>query len=705
MTIWLPVARAELQFDVFLGYGSGGGNDGFVHEANWFPVACEVFNDGPGFNAVFELTSQQFTGDQRRRVKIELPTNTRKRFTFPVFAGASRFASWHARLYDTGGKLRAERTDIRSRDLAWETVLLGSVARSFGGLPAFPAAKAGRTDLQPQVARMTPELFPDNPIALEGLTALYLNSEKALELSTNQVAALLAWVRDGGHVIIAPEQAQDISSTPWLDRLMPVTLDAATTNRSQGALQSWLQTGPGAPAVEAAAPAFPGQPGRPGANPYAGLAADPAFENAEFLAFTGRVRDGEVVLSAGGQPLAWTAARGRGQVTALAFSPEREPFRSWKNKSWFWARLLNVPGSVFVQENRNIYGGWSLDSVFGAMIDTRQVHKLPVEWLLALLVVYLLVIGPVDRWVLKKLNRQMLTWLTFPAYVVLFSLLIYWIGYRLRAGETEWNEFQLVDVLPRAGEADLRGRSFATLYSSVNARYQLASDQPYATLRGEFTGPAGGGQDSSRVDAEVRPHGFAAEVAVPVWMSLLYISDWEESAAAPVAATVTPHNGGWDVKVQNRLPRPLTDVRLALQGRLYPFGNLAAGETKNLIVAPGAGMALADFVRNTASRFQEAAGGRRQLFGNDQAARLELSPANAIAASFIGQLGIYQGAVRTFVYPAGTELSPLVARGDAVLLAWDAGHTVAGSTLRRFNPPRTSQSTLFRLAVPVGKPL
>ena len=40
----------------------------------------------------------------------------------------------------------------------------------------------------------------------------------------------------------------------------------------------------------------------------------------------------------------------------------------------------------------------------------------------------LVVIGPLDQYWLKKINRQMLTWITFPTYVVLFSLLSYFIG-------------------------------------------------------------------------------------------------------------------------------------------------------------------------------------------------------------------------------------------------------------------------------------
>src|ERR1044071_7814557 len=60
--------RAALQFDVFLGY------DGAVREAAWFPVACEVYNDGPSFNAVFELSAGNIGTDQVRRVPLELPT-------------------------------------------------------------------------------------------------------------------------------------------------------------------------------------------------------------------------------------------------------------------------------------------------------------------------------------------------------------------------------------------------------------------------------------------------------------------------------------------------------------------------------------------------------------------------------------------------------------------------------------------------------
>ena len=66
-------------------------------------------------------------------------------------------------------------------------------------------------------------------------------------------------------------------------------------------------------------------------------------------------------------------------------------------------------------------------------------------------------------------------------------------------------------------------------------------------------------------------------------------------------------------------------------------------------------------------------------------------------------MGLYQGQSRNFVYPSGFELSPLVARGDAVLMAWDAGHTLTAKPLRRFDAPRSTQNSLLRLVLPVNR--
>src|ERR1043166_2612017 len=101
-------SHAALQFDVFLGY------DLVVPEATWFPVVCEIKNDGPSFNGVIELNGAGLVQGQSHRVAVELPTGTLKRLTIPLFSTTRGFnTSWDVRLLDERGKVRAEQNGLR----------------------------------------------------------------------------------------------------------------------------------------------------------------------------------------------------------------------------------------------------------------------------------------------------------------------------------------------------------------------------------------------------------------------------------------------------------------------------------------------------------------------------------------------------------------------------------------------------------------
>jgi len=695
-----PLARGALQFDVFLGY------DGIVPEASWFPVACEIRNDGPSFNAFVEITSGQFNQTQVRRIPLELPTNTRKRVVIPVFS-SSRYATWNIRLIDEKDKVRAEELNKRPRkQTAWEIPMVGALARSVGGVPILPPIKPNQQEIQPVPARLQPSLFPDNPIALEGLNTLYLNSETALELKAGQRDALLAWLNGGGHLVVSIEQIADLGASAWLQELLPMDLASTANVKPSTALQNWMRTGAilvptnsltlTNVTVRQSNRRSAQQRNVLGPNPFLELVSEDRFDQAEMLVFTGRQRDGAVVASVEGVPLIVQATRGRGKVTLLTFSAEREPFVSWKNRSWFWAKLSDIPVGLYQTSDYNVYGGFSIDGVFGSMIDSKQVRKLPLTWLLVLLVVYLLVIGPLDQYWLKKINRQMLTWITFPAYVLIFSGLIYFIGFQLRAGDSELNELHIVDVLPRGEKAILRGRTYASIYSPANKRYALVGEQPVATLRSEFMSSYSGAEETGRATVTHRGNNFVADVMVPVWTSQLFVSDWLQPVDVPMKISVVRNGANWDVIVENRLDRAIADARVVFDGQVYLVGGIPARQTKKIQIETGKGILLKEFVRQNGSQFFQAVQSRRQTFGNAQ--RVLDVPLGTMAASFNSQLSD-GSANQFFVSPNGLDLSKLAEQGSVILLAWDAGHSLT-KPLNKFTPRRSHSDTLLRLVVP-----
>ncbi len=705
----LTQAQAALQFDVFLGY------DGTVREASWFPIVCEIKNDGPSFAGVIEVTPAGYGQGNRQRLPVELPTGTLKRVVIPAFAAGRYPTLWDVRLLDERGKVRQEQVAQRpQRQLGWEIKLIGSLARTASGAATLLPIKRNQPDAQPVAARFQPSIFPDNPLVLEALDALYLNSEVAVNLRAGQVNALLGWVNAGGHLIVALEQVSDITASPWLRKLLPFEPKDMVGVAKHPELEDWLRAGeqvavaqPGEPRRSQGSRNRPGTPNPDSASsasytrsPFADLPVDAAFEAAEMRVVVGEVRDGKIVLAAGDVPLMITANRGAGRVTVLTFSPEREPFKSWKNLTTFWTRLAEVPAALYASTDYAGGYGQSADGIFGAMIDSRQVHKLPVGWLLALLLVYLLVIGPFDRWWLKRINRPMLTWITFPAYVVFFSGLIYFLGYKLRAGESECTELHVVDALRNGDRAELRGRTFISIYSPANAKYPLASELKFATFRGEYM-TMGGGQNAEGASILHTGDNFRAEVFVPVWTSQLFVSDWWHSGTMPLTLTLQAAGDDWQITVQNLTDHAVTAAQLVVGGSMFPVGPLAAGQTKTMKLAKASGTSLPDYVRANAAAYMSEVQQRQRAFGSRSGGQIHDLTNACMTASFLGQLGAQSGG-QNFIAPPGLDLSAAVARGNAVLLAWSPG-AAAVPPVNQVKSKRTAVNTLWRVPIAIGQ--
>jgi len=317
------------------------------------------------------------------------------------------------------------------------------------------------------------------------------------------------------------------------------------------------------------------------------------------------------------------------------------------------------------------------------------------------LIVYLVVIGPLDQFWLKKIGRPMLTWITFPTYVVLFSLLIYFIGYKLRSGESEWTDLHLVDVLARGEQAELRGRTYSSVYSPSNQRYTLESGEQFATFRGEFSGNWGGGQSSEKATIEQHGDSFKAEIFVPVWTSQLFMSDWWQPAPVPLVASVTPRGEGWDVKVENRTDHKLTTVQIVIENYVLPLGDVEAGQTRTFNVTRDNGTALNDFVSRNGQSFSSALQSRLHAFGASESGQIGDLPNSTVAASFISLISREQNQpYADLLAPPGLDLSSVVEHGQAILFAWAEDYSPI-KPMYQFHPRRSHRNTLWRVAVSI----
>ena len=125
---------------------------------------------------------------------------------------------------NAAGRAPSKPLNVPRRQLAAATTLIGALPRTATGVPVLRPIHLQDAELQPTAARLQSAILPDNPLVFEGMDTIYLNSEKAPELTVNQVYALMAWLNTGGHLIVGIEQITDVNATPWLRKLVPCDL-------------------------------------------------------------------------------------------------------------------------------------------------------------------------------------------------------------------------------------------------------------------------------------------------------------------------------------------------------------------------------------------------------------------------------------------------------------------------------------------------
>ncbi|WCJ60660.1 hypothetical protein NXS98_05910 [Fontisphaera persica] len=694
-TSLLGAPKPIKQFDVFLGY------DNVVTVGAWAPFTFEMLNEGPTFKGTLVIKSGGVKSGTLRKVPIELPTGTRKRLCVPVFMDSYYGGSWDVLLYDESGALREERRDIRPRiHLSNENALMGALPKTVGGMPSFAEVNRLLSRYQPVTARLSPELFPDHPLALEGLTAFYLHAEKAAELREAQVRALLAWVHQGGHFIVGLHAPSDLQGAPWLQRLLPFAPNGMEKMDYLNSLASWIR----ASHPRLFLPPGHDQAVQPGFEEVPLPDATPTVSGGVVL---GEVTEGRVMAESKGRPLMITAKRGRGLLTVLTFAPETEPFRSWPHRRHFFAKLLEINPLFFYQgkianpASVQIYHNGFIDGIMGQIIDSRQIRQLPLGWMVVLLMGYLVVIGPVDYFLLRRLKRPMLTWITFPAYVAMFSALIYWVGYKLRAGEMEWNEVHVADVHPREqGGAQLRAWNFIGAYAPANVTYQVASSAPVASLRDEYRVHSEPGiWSQKRTEVSQEGDTFKGALSIPVWTSQRYVEEYLQAVRqTPISATVMADQGNLKMQIRNHLSKPLACVWVFSTNGVDKVLNINPGQT--VILPLTNKMTWAFFRTNQLDHIHPQSHTSHDDGDNSPVVKNAEEWVRLTAAASFPMRTKYSHGTTVLLAPPQFNLNPCLQRGDIVVMAAVEDHLPKPSLLKSSKTiKRGFGHTVYRLVI------
>jgi hypothetical protein len=521
-------SQPPITLDVRVGY------EGTYRIGEWFPLSVSIGNDGPDLRGMLEWS---FTGqgdEQVFRQAIDLPRGSRKRVTLEVFA----------RDFVRTGQLRVldGENPLVVRDVSLDAADAGVFLA--GVLSSDPAMLNSLNSLQvagfssARVRHLDASDLPEHTALLRGLNALFMHDTDSAALSPAQRDALSLWVSLGGQLFVSGGVGGQ-KSAAGLANLLPVQVGGALMQGDLTPLTSLAGAG-----------ALP--------NPAAALS--PAQPHAE----------AEQLPPSAGLLFRWHY--GSGLVTFSAF--DFASLRGWASEGALWGKLL-VQQSTLDPGYSARLSQISLLERGGLRLPSLDLPSTGV--VLAFLLIYILVIGPINYLVLRQMRRLEWAWLSVPLVVLVFSCGLYAVGVGLRSGQSQISQAAIVQG------AEGQPRAFATgfvgLFSPRRASYTVGF--PAQTLVGgapvRFT-------QSNQFDAVVADEAGARSIQVLADVVSVSTFVAEQMIDLPVAvqSSLTSDAAGLRGEVRNTGAGALEDVLIVRGDTFAQLGTLAPGASQQV---------------------------------------------------------------------------------------------------------------------------
>jgi hypothetical protein len=448
-------------------------------------------------------------------------------------------------------------------------------------------------------------LLPERGLVYEAVDLIILSTANdkfltSLQSDSARIKALSHWVRQGGRLIVS------------------------VSPRNQELVHALFASGAWHPPL----PAVPPKTRRPSKLPdetteqltrvesFAGVLDRPFRIKRGELADLGDHRTWDVFADTAGdnRPLVARMPYGLGSITFLAFDLTEKPFTDWSGRKLFVAGMLKALEPPAPLVDRNDARASDLTTQLQRTLDTFDVPVISFGWVALFIIVYIIIVGPLDYLLLKKVFKRLeWTWITFPVVVLLVSGIAYFTAYALKGKDQKINVVEVVDFDLRTDldanhqtrRAFAYGNVWFTLMSPQIRNYTIGVEPNMAAWglaapaktppeaeqvswlgRPEFDGFGSYGR--ARSGFLRRPYEFAPDAAgltrvpIPVWTSKSFTASWwMELNKLPFEAQLVYYPGSRNLKVsgtlKSNLPMDLGDAWLMYRDRVYEIGTLPGG--------------------------------------------------------------------------------------------------------------------------------
>lgn len=513
------------------------GLNGYCKEKNWIPIRVLVENTGAPVDGRVQVSYKNSDGGQSVYGQdISLPTTSRKEL-FLYFYLQGFVSNLKVSLTADGKTLASD--DLKLSCLGEDTLLVGVWADD-------PSAFEMVNDMHPltgtarTVALQMTDL-PDRPEGWNALDALIISGVDTSQLTEAHQTALEVWIANGGRLLAVGGPKWE-ATAHGLKKWLPLEVTATQTVETLSALTASLR--------------------------------EETLPQGEAIVAVGRVdADAHVILAQDGIPLILEKEFGFGNVIYLAVDPGVSPLRGWDAMTRVYTDVLaSAPARLdWINAAWDTYTANNVVSAFGSSGVPSSVY------ICGWLVLYIVIVGPVNFLVLRRTKRRELAWLTIPATVIVFSVLAYAYGFVFRGQKPILNRIAVIQAWEESEAAQVR--ALVGVYSPRRARYTLETSDGFSLFPffSDATALQNGDDwltlntESGAVVPDVRVEiGGMQSISAQGHMPALPV---EQDLVVTVSDAMPTLKG----QLTNTSPYTLKDAILFTSGGMMRLGDLASG--------------------------------------------------------------------------------------------------------------------------------
>ncbi|MBC7782308.1 MAG: hypothetical protein H7144_00595 [Burkholderiales bacterium] len=537
------------------------GFDGRFRYGRWSPVVVTVSGDEPctgvlelrvptGSESIITIRQHVGVGLQKQRYVLYAPVS----LTYDPLRATLRD--------DETGKLLAEYPERDRTGMDRGNDQVGFVVLTSGRTMAMQGfQRTGSVTGSTVVAHVQASLLPTTPIGYDAADVLLLNNPEWAYISSDQQRAMIAWVRTGGTLILQPGVDPIPDDAPLLGALpgkieAPSVIQLTQKQLTALGLADRFKT-IGVRAVV----------------PHAGA---------------------RLVSTLGGAANATVHRVGLGSVMILPVDASTLVFTQADNTRAFWNGLFDgVLGAAAAPTEAN-YGDSTEQTAAHAALD--RIGDIPntgafgFSYIAITVGALMLIVGPIDFFVLKKIGRQPWTWATTLGWIGLATTGALYAGHAIRSGDLHFRTLRFVE---QVDDRIIAADDVALVYSPRSARYNVRSEPAV------WWQPVPNGNRYSAGSAMTLPtttdQDYRGNLPAPMWIDIwnwrfLYGRRYLDQPAM-IEANLTLKEGVLSGSITNKSDRTLTTIQLKTATESAAFvGTLPPSQTRDIRLKLAAGV-------------------------------------------------------------------------------------------------------------------